>query len=138
VTDGLITVIDALQDLVEPDTDVTIDRAASQPYEYLPNTLYAWEEGSSRRSFESGPTVREDFEILLVYVVAAAEEALLARDRDVSIALDTKRTAYLDAIRQNSGIPPWSYITASSDPDMIRQFEVRGIAIRVSGYRIID
>lgn len=140
MTDGLITIIDALQALVEPDpeTGPTIDDAASQPFDFAGNTLYAWEENSMRRSIGTGGEVREDFTIVLVYCSEAAEEAWSQRSREISIALDAKRTAYLDAIRSHEGVGPWGYISGASDPDFVRAFEVRGIAVRVTGWRILD
>jgi hypothetical protein len=143
----MIEVIDALRELLEPtdaidesrsENDVILDRSCAQPFEFVANTLYAWEE--LRRQVPAGTgEIREDFEIRFVYVSKASEEAGSKRNRDVSIALDAKADGYLELIRNFANIPPWDSgnIQATVDADMIRQLEVRGIGIRVIGYRMV-
>lgn len=144
----MIDVIDAIRDLFEPPSladpnksvaGVNIDRSCAEPIEKVANTIYAWEAACAESSIGTGE-VRQDFEVSVLFVVDnEGENAAVLRSRDVSEALDTKRTAYLRLVRLFAHIPPWDSgnITASSDADFLRQFEVRGIAIRVRGYRLV-
>lgn len=143
----MIEIVDALRELVEPSdpvrdgyalSGIMVDRTASRPFDFEPNTLYAWEETSTHVSIGTGE-VREDFAVLLVFVAASrGEESLYARDREVSEALDERRTSYMNALRHSAGRAGlWDYVLGTSLPDYLRQFEIRGVAVRASGYRLV-
>lgn len=134
----MIDVLIAIADLVKG--DATVDEALSMPYDFEPGVLYVWEEARDHRSIGTGE-VREEFEIVAVYVTGNEGEAAIAqRSRDVTAKLDAWATAALDAVRENAHVPPWASgnIRASTDADFLRQLGVRGVALRVSGYRLVD
>lgn len=149
MTATMIPVVDAIRDLCEPpdqadDTrsiaGVLIDRTCAQPIgDAQPNTIYAWEAACRERPIGTGE-VQQDFEVTVLYIVdGKGEEGVLQRSREVSEALDERRAAYMKLVRDFANIPPWDSgnIQATSDADFIRQLEVRGIAIRVTGYRLV-
>lgn len=143
----MIEVVDALRELVEPTDPVDethslygtkLDRAAARPFEWEADTFYAFEESSAHVSIGTGE-VREDFTIFLVYCAGGnGEESLLKRSRETSEALDERRTRYMDALRHSAGRPGlWAYVLGSSLPEYLRQFEIRGVAVRAVGYRVV-
>ena len=148
----MIDVIDGIRDLLEPPdphedgfsvNGVAIDRSCAEPIgDAQANTIYAWEEACRERPIGTGE-VQQDFEIVVLYAAGGeGEVAALQRSRDVSEALDAKRVAYMKLIRDNAnmgfgGRLGEGNIEATSDADARRQFATRGIAIRVSGYRLV-
>jgi hypothetical protein len=135
----MIVVLDALRELLKQyDPAIDFDDAMSQPYEWRENTVYSWAETVDDVPIGTGE-VRTDFEILMVYAVGnEGEEAISERSRDVSVKLDTARQAWMDLIRANANAGPWSNLRARAEQDFLRQLEVRGVGIRISGYRIGD
>lgn len=134
-------VIDALRTLFVTAAGGAIasDDSLSEPIEYEPGVLYAWEEASAHTSIGTGE-VREDFEIRLVYPIDnAGEVSAVKRSRSVSEALDSLRGVWLDAIREHQNSPPWDSGTISGtvNADLIRQLGLRGLGIIVRGYRIV-
>lgn len=148
----MIDVIDGVRDLLEPPDDlnegfstngVAIDRSCAEPIgDATPNTVYAWEEACREKPIGTGE-VEQDFEIVVLYVAdGAGELAALQRSRDVSEALDAKRNGYMKLVRLNANIgfgdqSGRGNIQATADADALRQFATRGIAIRITGYRIV-
>lgn len=139
----MLEVIDALRKLFEPDVEAT-DTSGEMPFDWQPGILYVFEDESSIALWDAGETYREDFAIMAVYPVAAGEEARQARDRDVTVKLDDRRRLILATVANNPSMPStdpatplWSYITASSQPRYLREFDLRGIAVRIVGYRLI-
>ena len=142
----ILDVVDALRDLLEPPFDdersvngVLIDRTCSQPNaDTVANTIYAWEAARAEVPIGTGE-VRQNFAVTLLYVVDNVGEAAGERDRSVSEALDAKTDEYMKLIRLHAHVPPWDSgnVQATSDADFVRQFEVRGVAIRVTGYRLV-
>lgn len=132
----MIDVIEALADLVAG--DATIDPAYTQPFEFEIDKLYLWEEDRSHRSIGTGE-VREDFTIVAVYVTDnGGETAVALRSPEVTRKIDAWATAAMNEIREHEGFGPWSYISASTDADFLRQLYVRGAALRITGYRVLD
>jgi hypothetical protein len=150
----VIDVVDGLRDLLEPPdaqndgfslNGVAIDRSCAEPIgDAQANTVYAWEEACRDKPIGTGE-VQRDFEIVVLYVAdGAGELAIGQRSRDVSEALDAKREAYMKLIRENANIgfggdapTGRGNIQATSDADALRQFATRGIAIRVTGWRLV-
>lgn len=137
----MIDVVDALRELARTvlPTGTVVDEACAAPLVFEPG-LYAWNESVAHRSIGTGE-VREDFIVYLVYVVDhAGEESSQRRSRDVSVALDAGAVAMCSAINANANVPPWASgnIIGETDPDFLRQLEVRGTAVRVTGYRLIS
>jgi hypothetical protein len=86
------------------------------------------------------PSLREDFVVEAVYVADnQGEEANRRRSRDVSVELDAKAREYTDLLARNpfrDGTHPWEHARVTSvDWDRLRQLDVRGIAVRVTGWR---
>lgn len=150
----MIDVIDGIRDLFEPPDPleegkslggVTIDRSCAEPIgDAQPNTVYAWEEACREIPIGTGE-VRQDFEVVVLYAAdGAGELAAGQRSRDVSEALDVKRSVYMKLVRDFANIGFGSddptgrgNIQATSDADALRQFATRGIAIRVTGWRLV-
>lgn len=148
----MIEVIDGVRDLLEPPdalndgfstNGVKVDRSCAEPLgDAQPNTVYAWEEACREKPIGTGE-VEQAFEIVVLYCVdGAGEVAAAQRSRDVSEALDTKRAEYMKLVRLNANMPfgdgsGRGNIQATADADALRQFATRGIAIRITGYRIV-
>lgn len=131
---------------IKADSGTTVDLNGVEPFSFLKDTLYLWPVADSHELFESAnpPRTEERFEIVALYAADSKdEEAKQRRLRTVSEALDAKGHAWLDLIRRNrsryeAGTPaPWKNLVARLDPDTIRNFNVRGIALRVAGYRYL-
>lgn len=137
----MIDVVDALVALVKPlDGGLTYDDTLAAPFEWQPDTVYAWAETVIHRPAGTGE-VREEFEVMLVRTVPnEGEEAQLRRSRAVSVALAKWRSDVLDLIREYANVPPWSggNIVGRSDEDFLRQLEIRGVGVMVGGYRFLD
>lgn len=158
----MIDVIDEVLSVIEPwtaaptETDgsrsvvatsgTRVDLNAAEPFElnFAPNTLYGWLEGDRHEPAGSGNPIQdlERFGIVALYVAdSGSEEPKQVRTRAVSIAIDTKVQAYLAALAANrsrtpAGVPHlWQHIEGTLDPDLIRDFSVRGAALRIAGYR---
>lgn len=139
----MIDLIDALREILEePGSTVAIDDSCALPAEIKPNTLYAFPVSNRIESIGTGEVggtheLREDFSIRAVFAVPnPGEEAGQVRERDVSVLLDAKGEQYLAAIMAHAQTPPWDNLTASVDHDFLRQFEIRGVSIVATGYRL--
>lgn len=148
----MLDVVDGIRDLLEPPdphesgksvNGVLIDRSCAEPLgDAQPNTVYAWEEASREKPIGTGE-VQQDFEIVVLYVAdGAGEVAAAQRSREVSEALDAKRVEYMRLVRTFANIGfgdelGRGNIQATADADALRQFATRGIAIRVTGYRLM-
>lgn len=123
-----------------------VDLNGSEPFElnFNPNTLYGWPGPDRHEPAGSGNPIQdlERFQLVLLYCAdSGQEESRQARTRAVSVVIDDKVHGYLALLAANrsrtpAGVPhPWEHIEGSLDPDLIRDFRVRGAAIRVSGHR---
>lgn len=151
----MIDVVDAIRDLLEPPSDadesvsvngIAIDRTCAMPFEFRPETIYAAEASDVRTLEETmletaGGTIgveRQTFGVTLLYVVdGEGENAELRRSRAVSIRLDAKRNEWLRKVREHRIGPVWDHLQGSSDVDFVRQLQVRGIAVRLTGWRFV-
>ena len=143
----MLEVVDALRSLLEPDPDL-VDDTAEMPFEWQPGMLYVFEDESNWSRLDTGGMIREDFVIMAVYVRPADEAPLAKRSREVTEALDARRVRYLTTIADNPSMgaasgdpdepPLWSHIMGASLPRYLRELEVRGIAVRVVGYRLMS
>jgi hypothetical protein len=119
------------------------DDSGAEPFDFLPGWLYAFGTGDTRSPTGAGPEDRQDFEITAVYSAdAEAETGSGIRTRDLTAALDAKRDGYLRAVREcrngyvRDGRRTWEHLIASADFDYLRTFGVRGVAIRLEGWRL--
>jgi hypothetical protein len=148
----MIDLIDGLRMLLEPldpdDPEVSVngahvDDSCSAPFEWLANTLYAYAESDRRTTDETSAgglsMERQNFAVVAVYVAdGEGENPTGQRRRAVSEALDARRAAYASAIRNNrTNGDLWQWVIAEFDDDYLRQLAVRGIMVRISGYRFV-
>jgi hypothetical protein len=134
----VLDVVDGLRELLSDGLDVVTDDTGDRPYEWTPGTLYVWEESSDHQSIGTGE-IRENFVVMAAIAAPSDEEAFGRKLREVTETLDAYRNTFLLKIRTNTNVPPWSsgYIAGASVPNYLRQLDLRGLAIRVAGYRII-
>jgi hypothetical protein len=135
---------------VKANSGVVVDLNAAEPVIWRAGTLYLFEELRDHRLAGVGnpPEVHEHFGLRAILALDAKdEEAAQLRRRDVSALVDTKTEAYLAAIAAHRSIygaghpsvgqpTPWAHLAAASDADSLRTFQVRGVALRINGYRI--
>lgn len=159
----MLDLIDAIAELLEPwqpdeprlrngslevaaQSGTVVDLNAAEPVIWQPNHLYLWDEGDQHALAGVGnpPEEREVFEVTAIYVADSQdEEAKQRRTRAVSEALDLKRHEYAAAIAANrskyvsGGATPWSHLESSLDADFVRDINVRGFALRITGYRFL-
>lgn len=140
----MLDLIDAIVDLLEPPAArvTKIDSAiGAEPFSYegRPDTLFLFEYGPDVRDLAgAGPLELERFALQAVYVGDSKdEEAQQTRRRDVNEAIDVKRELYAKRIRERRSARTWSHLQAAFDGDYVRAFEVRGFALRISGWRIL-
>lgn len=154
----MLDVIDALLNLLEPGgamdaetalrtatSGTTVDHTAARPYqvEFQPNTLYAWPGPDRHVVTEAGnpPSEREEFTLELLYcATSSSEQAKSQALRAVSAVVDAKAHAYMAVVAANkapSSNPdaPWSELRGEINPDTIRGFNVRGVGLRLTGWR---
>lgn len=134
----MLDLIDGLRELLTDGTELDSDDTAERPFDWKTGTLYVFEETSSRTPI--GPSeVREDFVIIAAIATNSGEEAAGQRSREVTETLYAHRDMFLERIRLNPNVGPWQdgNIQGSSLPAYLRQLDLRGIAVRISGYRLI-
>jgi len=139
----VLDIIDAILELLEPDpTVVGKDTTAERPFDWAPNTLYVYPVLDIHADGDMGdpPSIRENFTVDAIYVAdGQGEEATRTRSRDVSLELDAKAHAYADilaAARFRGPGRPWEDARVTSvDWDRLRQIDVRGVAVRITGWR---
>jgi hypothetical protein len=117
--------------------DVAIDETYAKPLAFRAETLYVWAETVTDVPLESGPTAREDFDLrVLLTGPEAGEEASSQRSAEVSEWLDGKREVYMAAVRANGRTTDWGHLRASATPGPAN-LQLRSLALRLSGYRIV-
>jgi len=125
--------------ILEPTQQADIDETWIEPYEWAPGRLYVYPTRQRFTGIESGPTARQDFELLAVYVVSGeAEEAKRQRSADITAALDAKASEYETAIRHNQRTELWDHLAANLDVRPPATVATRAVALRVSGYRLVN
>ena len=154
----MLDVLDAVLTLLEPGgaidpatglrtatSGTTVDHSGAAPYEleFAPNRLYGWVASDRHENWEAGdpPSVRERFALTLLFVIDSGDEQAQGRRlRSVSEALDYRAHAYMTLVEQNKAPKsdsalPWSELTGEITPDTTRGFNVRGVGLRLSGWR---
>lgn len=153
----MLDVIDAALNLIEPggtmnpDTALrtatsgtTVDHTGAKPIEveFDVDRLWAWSGIDRHETMEAGrpSSVRERFTIDLMYVVASGgEQAKTLRSRAVSLVLDAKAHTYLGIVAVNVALAgAWESMLGEINPDVIRSYDVRGIGLRLNGWRYIQ
>lgn len=132
--------------------DATVDDSCADPVAWEANTLYAFESEGEADVHEpegDGSIDREIFEVTLVYISAADDENRMGpRHRETSVTLDAVKEAAMTLIRGNrersttdpdSGatVQLWADLRGRGDMGFVRALNLRGVAIRVRGYRFI-
>lgn len=137
-------IIAAVRELLEPAPEdpeepvlVAVDETAARPFAWAEQTLYVYEEATVDTPIETGPVVRQDFTLRAVLTgPRLGEEAKQTRLPAVSTFLDTRRDAYLAAVRASQRTALWGNLRAASAPGPAT-LQVRSIALRITGYRIV-
>lgn len=144
MTATVLDVVGVLRDLLEPDptppatTTLTKDKTGAQPLEWDPDTFYIYPGPTAETAIETGPTARQDFSVIAVYVADSHEEASSERDAATSTLLDTKRAQYIDAVRTHRVTTTWHHIRAVERSTPPRTLQSRAVAIEIRGFRIIS
>lgn len=154
----MLDLIDGIRNLLEPPADPVEERivkleiqdrgasgtwrdlAGAEPFAYdTPDTLYLFEWGADIRGLAgASPHDMERFAFQAVYCANSLdEEAQQRRRRDVTATLDAKRELYASLIRNHRSGATWQHLECQIDGDYVRAFEIRGFALRVSGWRIV-
>lgn len=141
---GVLDIGAALLDLLEPDPTppalptVTKDETGEEPFAWAADTLYLYPIRNAETPIETGPTARQDFAFLAVFVADSHEEARHRRKASISSQLDAKRVQYMNAVRNNRVTSTWHHIRASERPNPPRTLQSRAVAIEISGFRIVS
>lgn len=128
-----------IRTILEPGAAVAKDLTEAKPFAYAPQTLYVYPERVSEVPIETGPTRRQDFTVRVELTGPdLGEEASQQRDQAVSAFLDGRRGAYFAAVRANERGARWDHLRAAEDPNGPATLQVRGIGLRLSGYKIVS
>jgi hypothetical protein len=144
--------IDPGTDLRTSTSGVVVDHSGEEPFrtDFAPNVLYGRPVADEhQRQGVGGATTTpevERFTLELSYVVdSQAEYDAKRRKRSVSDALDGKAHDYAALIRRNrsrydDGTPaPWHDLNLSGlDWSRLRSLNVRGVTLRLTGYRVVS
>jgi len=150
----VLDVLDAVLSLVEPGGDIdletglraaasgtVVDHSGARPFdlEFDHDYLYGWVNDDRHVTAETGdpPSIRENFTLELIYAAdSQGEQAASRRLRSVSEVIDAKAHEYLALIAANVAYgDAWQDLTGQINPDTIRGFNVRGVGLRLTGYR---
>jgi hypothetical protein len=131
--------LDYLGAILEPDDQTDIVTSAAEPFDWEPNRLYTYLLPSLVHDpFETGPSVFERFAIRIIYVVDDQNEGgLRARSRDVSDALDARRTRYLDTLREKMSASPFWAFASAREIAPPQTLQTRAVSLQLTGYRIV-
>lgn len=131
---SIATLIELRSLLAAADPTMAIDLSGAQPFTYKPDVLYVWEDTDARTPVAQD---RATFGyIAAVGVPDHGEQARQISDRDVTLALQTRATLLMNALRSNAQGAEWDYLTATLDADFFTSYGVRGFAFRITGYRL--
>lgn len=148
MTEKLIAVTDALLLVLEPGTPTTTrDSTASEPFIFVPDTLYLWPNGpDEHRQSGTGRQDEERFQLAGAYALADdGERRNKLRTRVISVALDDKAHLYAERIRANRHqAPAWDDLAIAINHDGLRTVgsqqtkpAVRGFTFVIRGWRIV-
>lgn len=142
--------LDALMDLASPGGAVdpasslrvandgaVVDHSGARPFsvDLESDRWYGWLLEDTHRHVETGPAAREDFAFGLMYVAEASEQSEQARARAVSELMDQRAHAFLGRLDANDANGIWLGASGAIDQSVITGFSVRGIGLRVTGWR---
>lgn len=135
---AILDVVAGLRELLEPGDTVTKDETGAPPLEHKPEVLYAYADPVRllETPIDTGPTIRQDFTVVAEFMESSSENALQRRDVEVSEPLDDRLGRWLAAVRTNQVTAIWMHIRAAARPAP-RKMTGRGIAIAISGYRLL-
>lgn len=133
---GLVDLLEPVDHEDDPEAPVR-DRTAAEPLRWSGNTLYCFPFRNETRPIETGPTVRQDFGLVAIFVAPSAEESRSERDPEISALLDAKRAAYMELVRTHQTSLLWDHIQAAERQRPPRTLQTRAVAIEVTGYRIV-
>lgn len=140
MTAAVLDITAALRALLEPvgPGQAVVDLSDAEPFTWEGDTFYLYPIANAETAIETGPTARQDFGLMAVYVADSHEEADMERSQAVSAALDAKRAQYIDAVRMNRVTTTWHHIRAAERPNPPRTLQSRAVAIEIRGYRVIS
>lgn len=146
----MLDVLDAILNVGEPGGAVdpatslrtatsgaTVDHTGARPFsiDLVADRWFAWLLEDVHRNPETGPAVREDFAFAVLYVDDAGEQAAQVRSRATSQQMETRAHGFLDRLAAQQANATWLDIRGAIDRAVITGFSVRGIGLRVSGWR---
>jgi hypothetical protein len=153
----MIDVVDGIRELLEPASidpavsvnGVKLDDTGAMPFEFEAETLYVVAQTDQRtlaetiRETSDGSTEgveQQNFSIVALYVVSGeGENSQGRRSRNVTLALDQKADDYCRLVRSHrTNGDLWHHLQAAVDHDFVRQLQIRGIAVRLTGYRFVS
>lgn len=150
VLDGVLILVEP-GGVIDPDTSIrpatsgtTVDHSGAAAFnlEFDPDRLYGWPTADRHEVFEAGdpPSERERFTLDLLYVAdSRGEQAASRRLRSVSEAVDAKAHGYLALIAAHKALGTlWDDLRGEINPDTIRGFNVRGVGLRLTGWRYLQ
>lgn len=141
MTAASLDVIAAVRELLEPDPDADVDMGAAEPKEWAApehGRLYVYPDARAVTEvpFETGPSARQDFRLIAVFVAASEESAQRLTDADLSAFLDERLARYLEAVRRNRSTVTWHHLQAAARPAP-RTLTARAVALELTGYRFV-
>jgi hypothetical protein len=138
----IVTVVDAIRDLVPLPAGITADLAATEPTKVQPGRFYAWPRRISPHQLNLQGEAEGFFEAsvlrvrLLWTLSARGEPRAKQADRTISEQLDAAAMAIITALapHEHAGKNPlwWSVVIENVLPDVVRTFEVRGVGVDVA------
>jgi hypothetical protein len=125
---------------VEPDVAIYKDEALARPVDYRPNSLYLYPADEDHAIIESGPTIKQNFRLVLDLVVDdQGEQAAGVRIPAVTLALEARAGAYGDRIRSHQRAAEYDHLrVAAIDWQALNGIGYRGFRMRLDGYRLVD
>jgi hypothetical protein len=149
----VLDVLDSLLELAEPGGEIDpasslrvatsgshVDHTGARPLaiDLDADCWYGWLLSDRHETFEVGnpPSEREVFAFAVLYVAASSEQAKEARSREVSDLIDGRAHGFLGRLAgKRSNLPVWSEAEGAIDQAIITGLSVRGVGLRVTGYR---
>lgn len=136
---SLIDVAAEVATLVEPAENITRVALDVEPLTWLADHLYVITDRNEYIPFESGPAVRQEFDLRIILVVSQeGEEARKERTEELARFLDEKRGSYMDLLRRYAQREPFWDFGQTASVISPRTLSNRGLAVRFSGYRILS
>lgn len=128
-----------LGEILEPDDEIEVVILDVQPLTWRADTLYVYPVAESLVPIETGPPSRQDFAFVCVLVVDnEGEEAMSTRDQELAIWLSNRAARYRDTLREMFVSEPfWATIRVAMEISP-RTLQNRGLAMRVTGYRLLS